>query len=67
MILLRCYRPETYLRYAVNDEVAVIAERTTRDSALQLMISLKFLERQKSGQDKPAKIIVVAQQKWIQQ
>lgn len=53
-----------YLRYKVEDEPAAIAERTTRDSSFKAYDITDFLRAytQKSGQDKPAKIIVVAQQ-----
>lgn len=53
-----------YLRYAVKDEAAAIAERTTRDSRFTAYDITEFLReyKQKSEQDKPAKIIVVAQQ-----
>ncbi|MCF2688941.1 hypothetical protein I6E64_07735 [Bacteroides fragilis] len=53
-----------HLRYAVNDETTAIVERATRTSSFKAYDITEFLReyKQKSGQDKPAKIIVVAQQ-----
>ncbi|MBE7400839.1 hypothetical protein IN666_15240 [Bacteroides fragilis] len=53
-----------YLRYAVNDEAAAIAERASRTSSFKAYDISQILREytQKSGQAKPSKIIVVAQQ-----
>jgi len=72
-ILLLCYTDDIksgdtilklYLRYKVEDEPAAIAERATRTSSFKAYEISQILREYtlKSGQTKPAKITIVAQQ-----